>query len=362
MTPFDTVIVVDWSGGGDRGPTPKKDAIWAAAVTANGSEAPVYLRNRTVAEDWLAKRFATEISANRRVIAGFDFPFGYPKGFARHISDRQDPLALWDWIADQLGSEGIGPDRYTLAGRINALFPGTGPFWFNGSGTEIDGLPRKDTLRTGHGMPERREAESRAKGASSCWQMGGAGSVGSQAMTGMASLSRLRARFPDATCVWPFQPLDGPIVMVEVWPSLVGAQIKAATRTGEIKDAAQVRILAQAIWWMQESGVLAGALDGVPPEARFEEGWIFGLGAEAQLRQAAEAAGTASLTPPRLRDDCFAMPQGVSWVPVDEALARLRDGLVPVARVETVKTANAAGRVLASDCVARRSNPPEPNS
>ena len=22
------------------------------------------------------------------------------------------------------------------------------------------------------------------------------------------------------------------------------------------------------------------------------------------------------LTPPRLRDDCFAMPQGVNWVPV----------------------------------------------
>ncbi len=26
----------------------------------------------------------------------------------------------------------------------------------------------------------------------------------------------------------------------------------------------------------------------------------------------------------RLRDDCFALPPGVDWTPVDEALARLR--------------------------------------
>ena len=68
------------------------------------------------------------------------------------------------------------------------------------------------------------------------------------------------------------------------------------------------------------------------------------------------------LTPPRLRDDCFAMPQGVSWIPVDEALARLRDVLVPVTGTETLKTAEADGRVLAADCVARRSNPPRANS
>ena len=70
----------------------------------------------------------------------------------------------------------------------------------------------------------------------------------------------------------------------------------------------------------------------------------------------------SELTPPRLRDDCFAMPQGVSWIPVDEALARLRDVLVPVTGAETLKTAEADGRVLAADCFARRSNPPRANS
>ncbi len=56
------------------------------------------------------------------------------------------------------------------------------------------------------------------------------------------------------------------------------------------------------------------------------------------------------------------MPQGVDWVKVDEALARLREILVPIAEVETLSTARACGRVLAQDCVAQRSNPPAPNS
>uniref|UniRef100_UPI002FDE845B molybdopterin-binding protein n=1 Tax=Pararhodobacter sp. TaxID=2127056 RepID=UPI002FDE845B len=68
------------------------------------------------------------------------------------------------------------------------------------------------------------------------------------------------------------------------------------------------------------------------------------------------------LTPPRLRDDCFAMPQGVQWVPVDEALARLRAALVPLTGVESLPTAQAGGRVLAADATANRANPPHANS
>ncbi len=71
---------------------------------------------------------------------------------------------------------------------------------------------------------------------------------------------------------------------------------------------------------------------------------------------------TDPLTPPRLRDDCFAMPQGVSWVPVEEALARLRAALHPIAGTERRAGRDALGRVLAEDAVARRSNPPQANS
>ena len=70
----------------------------------------------------------------------------------------------------------------------------------------------------------------------------------------------------------------------------------------------------------------------------------------------------SGLVPPRLRDDCFAMPQGVAWVPVDEAQARLRAALHPVTGREEVALDAAAGRVLAEAVAARRANPPAANS
>jgi molybdopterin molybdotransferase len=66
-------------------------------------------------------------------------------------------------------------------------------------------------------------------------------------------------------------------------------------------------------------------------------------------------------TPP-LRDDCFELPRGVAWVPVDEALGRLRDTLAPVAGTEDVAVARAGGRILAAPLVARRANPPAANT
>ena len=70
----------------------------------------------------------------------------------------------------------------------------------------------------------------------------------------------------------------------------------------------------------------------------------------------------SKLTPPRLKDDCFALPPGVDWTPVEEALERLRAGLHPVAAVETVSLEQAVGRVLAQDAIAVRANPPAANS
>jgi molybdopterin molybdotransferase len=66
--------------------------------------------------------------------------------------------------------------------------------------------------------------------------------------------------------------------------------------------------------------------------------------------------------PPPLRDDCFAMPRGVDWVPVDEALSRLRAALVPVASIETVPLDAALGRILAEPVRAARAHPPAANA
>ena len=68
------------------------------------------------------------------------------------------------------------------------------------------------------------------------------------------------------------------------------------------------------------------------------------------------------LKPPRLKNDCFALPPGVDWTPVDDALARLREGLHCVVENEAVGLDRAHGRVLARDAVARRANPPGANS
>ncbi len=68
------------------------------------------------------------------------------------------------------------------------------------------------------------------------------------------------------------------------------------------------------------------------------------------------------MKPPPLKNNCFAMPPGVDWTPVDAALARLRDGLSVVVGSADVPLEQAGGRVLAADAVAQRSNPPYANS
>lgn len=68
------------------------------------------------------------------------------------------------------------------------------------------------------------------------------------------------------------------------------------------------------------------------------------------------------ITPPPLRNDCFALPAGVDWTPVDEALTLLQRRLSAVTSEETVPLDQALGRVIARDVAAERSNPPQPNT
>lgn len=65
---------------------------------------------------------------------------------------------------------------------------------------------------------------------------------------------------------------------------------------------------------------------------------------------------------PPLKNDCFALPPGVHWTPVDEALADLRTRLSCVVGTEKVAVAAALDRVLASDVTAPRAHPPLPNT
>ncbi|MBD3664422.1 molybdopterin molybdenumtransferase MoeA [Sulfitobacter sp. TSTF-M16] len=333
--------MVDWSGGNDRGAVPKADAIWAGVARGETVEDPVYLRNRKIAEDWIGAFLEDELAAGRRVLAGFDFPFGYPTGFCAALTGQGDPLALWDWFAEQIDDAPDANNRFDLAGQINRdLVGGKGPFWANGLKRDVPGLPRRKDGYV-NPFPERRLAEGQAKGAFTCWQMAGAGAVGSQVFMGLPVLSRLRRRFDAA--VWPFEPLSAPIAIVEIWPSLT----VGPAPSGTIKDAWQVAEIARQVAALSAE-TLTQILDVNAPE----EGWIFGLGFERLLRG----------TPAPLRNDCFALPTGVHWTPVDEAMELLRSRLSPVTGQETVDTADALGRISAATSFARRANPPLPNT
>lgn len=76
----------------------------------------------------------------------------------------------------------------------------------------------------------------------------------------------------------------------------------------------------------------------------------------------AEAVGLSPRKAKGLKNDCFALPPGVQWTPVGEALDTLKSRLSPVVDRETVTSAKSRGRILATDHVAVRSNPPGANS
>ncbi len=353
MTGFDTFVMVDWSGGNDRGPTPKPDAIWSCVA----GEAPVYHRNRQVAESWLAELIARETGAGRRLCIGFDFPFGYPAGFAAAVTGSDDPLNLWDWLEARIGDDPKSNNRFDLAGEINRKLGVNGPFWGNGLKRDVPGLPR---TRAGYENPfaERREVEARTPGVFTCWHLAGAGAVGSQVLMGLPVLARLRRRFAGQVAVWPFEPLTRPVAFVEIWPSLLAPVVSDVlarqVEAGEpvVKDAVQVRVTAEALAALAP-GELSLLLDVSAPE----EGWILGSGQSDVLLRAAGV-----MAPPPLRNDCFALPPGVDWTPVDDALALLRDRLHPVAAPEDAALRDAAGRILAADVTALRANPPQANT
>ena len=349
MIPFDSFAMVDWSGGNDTGPRPRRDAIWLGLVREGVEEPPRYLRNRALAQGAIAELIETERRAGRRLMIGFDFPFGFPRGFAVGLTGRVDPFAVWDWFEDRISDSPSANNRFDVAAMANGLFPGTGPFWFNGLRRDIAGLERRDT-RAGHGQHERRAAD--ASGTFTCWQMGGAGAVGGQVLTGLPVLNRLRRRFAGDVAVWPFEDLARPVAFVEIWPGLINDVVKRAESADGIRDAHQVRLMARALARLPDADLAAMLVIDAP-----EEGWIMGLGHEKKLSRAAEG-----LKPPPLRDDCFALPGGVRWTPADQALALLRERLHRVVGQEQVDLSRALGRVLAAPVTARRANPPHPNT
>ena len=346
--------MVDWSGGNDRGKSPKKDAIWTCVSNDQATQTPIYHRNRQVAESWLTDALNTEIQAGQRTLVGFDLCFAYPAGFAAALIGNSDPLDLWDWFAKHVTDGTSTNNRFDLAADINKRFPGIGPFWGNGLKRDIAHLPRKGSTRTCTHFPEKRAADAAAKGAFSPWQLAGAGAVGGQVIMGLPMLSRLRAAFTKDVCVWPFEKTDRLITLAETYFSLMPKALSATTTDDSIRDADQVSLFARTFATLPATDI-ARILD-VPPS---EEGWVLGLGHEDILEN---HNAPQTLMPPPLRNDCFAMPQGAYWTPVDKALMHLQSELGPVVGAEVVGLDQAAGRILAENVIALRSHPPHANA
>ena len=260
MPLFHTHIIVDWSARSSPSPKrPTKDAIWWAVARICGGEivvaSPEYERTRHEALDSLARLIAGELALGRRVLVGFDFPFGYPAGVATHLTGVASALALWDWLAAQIEDASDNDNnRYSVAAAINAAYPGIGPCWGRPADWNYPTIPPKKSQRTCQEPhpPERRIADHHARGAKTVWQLAYAGSVGSQMLLGLPALKRLVTdpRIAGRAAIWPFETglraPDATAVIAEVYPSLLRGEVRARQGEKEILDSAQVRVNAEA--------------------------------------------------------------------------------------------------------------------
>jgi molybdopterin-guanine dinucleotide biosynthesis adapter protein len=281
---FDTVLIVDWSAKAAPSPEkPSADAIWIGICRAGHQESK-YFRTRKQAEEAIVDLLDVEGAAGRRVLAGFDFPFGYPVGFAERLTGQASARSVWGWLASHVTDDTRnGTNRLAVGGQINALFaPDRGPFWGRPAGQPIANLPfKKDVDYAAIGISERRLIEQHLRGAKSTFQLMGAGSVGSQALTGLPMIHRLQQR--NRSAVWPFDDIaHATLVLAEVYPSILNLAVLRDRPA--VKDEAQVRLLANALWNLAHKGQLA-QLFTVPNTAK-EEGWILGAGHAALLEDA----------------------------------------------------------------------------
>ena len=228
--------------------------------------------------DRIEALLGTATAECRRLLCGFDFSFGYPEGTARLLTGSGGWEAVWSRIAEVIKD---GPNnmnnRFEAAARLNACFEGDGPFWGNGLKRDILGLPRERPLfGWGDNLPPRfRYAESMVPRAQEVWKLSGAGSVGGQALTGIAALQGLRHRVN--VQIWPFETLgEGRShVLAEIYPSLI-----EPCPGDEVLDARQVKAVVEVLQELDSSGGLEQHLCApckMPACVINEEGLILGM-------------------------------------------------------------------------------------
>lgn len=318
MPLFDRYIAVDWSAAN----TPKrgKDSIWIGELGPDGRAPSENPPTRYLAMQHIASRLLAARQRSERIMLGFDFVFGYPRGAAAAIAratGRSDtsPLAGEDgWGGDEprwlqlwstlhrlvVDAPDNRSNRFQLAESLNLRLADGPHFWGHPHQHSYPGLTPKRPATAYSTIPERRLAERYVRSAQPVWKLTGVGSVGSQAMLGIARLEALRSdpRFAADIAVWPFETafadnLAKPITIVEIYPSL----FPVTDADGLPRDRAQVEVTTGRFAELDRAGLLATVLSppaGLSGEEReillTEEGWIAGAGHQALLAELRSAA------------------------------------------------------------------------
>jgi precorrin-8X/cobalt-precorrin-8 methylmutase len=296
---FDSFVIVDWSAASQ--PKMGRDSIWICAVDRDGAERLVENpRTRHSAKHLLGELLSDATARGERVLLGFDFPFGYPAGFAHRLGLNGAPpwRAVWDEIAARLkDADNNNNDRFTVAAEFNRRVSNRAfPFWGCPVRFTHDFLgPKHHNGHAADGLAEKRLIDRWMVGAQPCWKLAYTGSVGSQSLTGIPVVRALRddPGWAQSARIWPFETgLDVPnaaqIVFGEVWPSWWRRDIRGDY--GPPNDKAQVRTVAGIFAAADRAGALPMWFAGDPT-----------LSQEQRRIVETEEAWTLGVTAPRLR-------------------------------------------------------------
>jgi precorrin-8X/cobalt-precorrin-8 methylmutase len=298
QTLFDAYLMVDWSAANTR--KLGRDSIWFCHLERRNRAPPVIAAHENPATRHAAylrlhQVLCAALAERRSVLVGFDFPFGYVGGLAARLGIVGPPWrGIWDTIAGLLvDHDDNSSNRFAVAAEFNRRISG-GPFPFWGCPARQANPYLAMTHYRRHeaeGLPERRLSDRRLRRLQPGWKLAGTGSAGSQALTGIPIVRRLRddPMLRGNAKVWPYEtelralsPDDarGRIIFAEIYPSLLPPVLSG----GEVKDAAQVRTIATYFADLDERGELAALFAGDPrlseAERRLverEEGWVLGI-------------------------------------------------------------------------------------
>jgi len=295
MTLFDAYMMVDWSAAAV--PRTGKDSIWICAGERRGSGIElVVLENpptRAAARTRLADLLAEARERGLKTLAGFDFPFGYPRGFARALGLAGPAWrAAWDEVSRLIeDGENNANNRFEVGADLNRRLGAPGPFWGCPARRGGPHLPTRRPQAYGKGrLAERRIGERYITGPQPVWKLAYTGSVGSQMLMGLPVVEALRRDPRLGARVWPFEtglkPLDGTVldgcatVLAEIYPSLVAPK----SASGAVKDALQVQAMVGHLKALDDEdrlgALFAGAADLSAAErhaVETEEAWILGV-------------------------------------------------------------------------------------